>query len=203
MGATAPPFTNMTTLLRAIPSKNRKRSMINIFPEFEIVPWRIRKFNMADINLVSEASKDPLIPLITSIPAIFSDEEGKAYIERQWNRYNEGTGYSFAIAESETNNAIGSVYLGLQNIEEGRASIGYWIIKNFRGKGAATVALMYVSKWAQAELRIPRLELYVEPWNTASIKTAEAAGFKREGIMRSWKKVGNERKDMIMMSLVQ
>jgi RimJ/RimL family protein N-acetyltransferase len=49
-------------------------------------------------------------------------------------------------------------------------------------------------------LRIARLELYVEPWNTASIRTAESAGFQREGLLRSWQEVGGIRKDMYMYS---
>ncbi len=48
------------------------------------------------------------------------------------------------------------------------------------------------------EEAIPRLELYVEPWNLASIRTAEMSGFKREGLLRSWQEVGDERKDMYM-----
>jgi ribosomal-protein-alanine N-acetyltransferase len=52
------------------------------------------------------------------------------------------------------------------------------------------------------ELRIPRRELYAEPWNQASIQTAEKAGFRGEGLLRSWQAVGGERKDMIMHSLL-
>jgi RimJ/RimL family protein N-acetyltransferase len=46
------------------------------------------------------------------------------------------------------------------------------------------------------ELQVPRLELYVEPWNTASVKTAERAEFQREGLLRSWQQVGGTRRDM-------
>ena len=34
--------------------------------------------------------------------------------------------------------------------------------------------------FAFEELAIPRLHLFVEPWNIASARTAEAAGFRRE-----------------------
>jgi RimJ/RimL family protein N-acetyltransferase len=36
----------------------------------------------------------------------------------------------------------------------------------------------------------------VEPWNTASLRTAERAGFTREGLLRSWQRVGEQRRDM-------
>ena len=42
----------------------------------------------------------------------------------------------------------------------------------------------------------------MEPWNEASIRTAERAGFRREGLLRSWQEVGAERKDMLMYSLL-
>jgi ribosomal-protein-alanine N-acetyltransferase len=56
--------------------------------------------------------------------------------------------------------------------------------------------------WALGELRISRLQLYVEPWNVASQRTAERVGFQREGLLRSWQQVGEERRDMIMYSML-
>jgi [ribosomal protein S5]-alanine N-acetyltransferase len=58
--------------------------------------------------------------------------------------------------------------------------------------------LQALALWALDELRIPRVELYAEPWNTASILTAERAGFQREGLLRSWQEVGDTRRDMYM-----
>ena len=49
---------------------------------------------------------------------------------------------------------------------------------------------------------IDRIELYVEPWNVASARTATSAGFVREGLLRSWQKVGDERRDMDMYAFV-
>jgi len=176
--------------------------MVDEFPEFELSSWRIRKFKITDLDLIEKASLDPLIPLITSVPSKFSKEEGTAYIKRQWDRYDKNTGYSFAIAKKDNDQAIGSVYLGLRNIEDGRASLGYWVVEDFRGMGAAKAVLMEIVKWARFDLNIPRLELYVEPWNIASLKTAKSVGFEQEGLMRSWQEVGEKRQDMIMMSLL-
>jgi len=46
------------------------------------------------------------------------------------------------------------------------------------------------------------LELYVEPWNVGSWRTAEHAGFQREGLMRSWQELGGLRRDMYMYALL-
>ncbi len=174
--------------------------MTKLFPTLSASPYRLRQFKVTDIELIREVSADPLIPLVTTVPAIFSDDEGLAYIKRQWSRFEDNTGYSFAIADAKTDRAIGFIGLSLNTIKEGRASIGYWIAQSARGQGAISVALKEIVRWAQHDLKIPRLELNIEPWNTASIKAAETAGFEKEGVMRSWQNVGAERKDMIMMS---
>lgn len=166
-------------------------------------PLRLRPFAQKDREMVCEAASDPYIPLITTVPAPCSEDEALAFIERQDERARQGIGYPFAIAEAATDAAIGFVGLWLRDAERGRAALGYWIVASARGRGTATRALSTVSRWALTELRIPRLELYVEPWNAASIRTAERAGFKREGLMRSWQQIGAQRRDMYMYSLLQ
>lgn len=176
--------------------------MIKPFPILIDKDCTLRAFSQEDLPLIEEASKDSLIPLITSIPIQYSEKEGLAFIERQLNRYVCGAGYSFAIVENETNKAIGAAYLGIENIDSGRASLGYWLIKSERGKGKIKPILKKLITWAQTDLKIPRLELNVEPSNQPSIKTAEYLGFEKEGVMRSWQFIGDTRKDMIMMSLI-
>jgi [ribosomal protein S5]-alanine N-acetyltransferase len=165
-------------------------------------PFRLRPFRLNDVDLVRQAAKDPYIPLITTIPAVFTEEEGRRFIKRQWGRAEQGSGYSFAIAESASDRAVGQAGLWLHDIGQGRASVGYWVTASARGRGAAAYAVAAIARWALGALRILRLELYVEPWNQASIRTAEKAGFRREGLLRSWQAVGGERKDMYMYSML-
>lgn len=42
------------------------------------------------------------------------------------------------------------------------------------------------------------MELHVEPRNEASWHTAESCGFDREGLLRSWQRVGTTRRDMFV-----
>ena len=43
-----------------------------------------------------------------------------------------------------------------------------------------------------------RVELYIERWNTSSIRVAEAAGYQREGLLRSHQELGGTRRDMLL-----
>jgi RimJ/RimL family protein N-acetyltransferase len=48
-----------------------------------------------------------------------------------------------------------------------------------------------------------RIELYIEPWNTGSIGTAERAGYQREGLLRSHQEIGGRRRDMLLYASVR
>src|SRR5215467_15369266 len=143
-----------------------------VVPVLTAGPFRLRPFVMADLHVVREAAKDPHIPLVTTVPAAFTDAEGRRFIERQWDRARRGSGYSFAIADAATGRAVGSIGLWLHDIGAGRASVGYWVAGPARGRGAAGHALRTLTFWALGVLGIPRLELYVEPCNENCIPTA-------------------------------
>jgi len=161
--------------------------------DFVLRPWE-----MSDLSLVREAAEDDYIPLITTIPSPYSDEAAEAYVRRQWDRAATGAGYPFAIARTRDRRPVGSIGLWLAEAAEGRASLGYWMTPPGRGQGVAGAALRTVSAWALHELRIPRVQLLVEPWNTASLRTAESAGYRREGLLRGWQEIGGRRRDMLM-----
>jgi RimJ/RimL family protein N-acetyltransferase len=101
-----------------------------------------------------------------------------------------------------TGAAAGQIGLWLRDLTEGRADTGYWVAPRFRGRGYVTAALIAISRWALSLDGIHRLQLQVEPWNEGSWRAAERAGFVREGLLRSWQRVGPERRDMYLYSLL-
>jgi RimJ/RimL family protein N-acetyltransferase len=163
----------------------------------------LRAFTARDASLIQDVSTDPLIPLITSVPTTPDLAVAQAYISRQHARLSDGVGYSFAVARSPGDEALGQIGLWPANLADGRASIGYWTAARHRGRGVATRALRIISTWGLELPGVHRLELYVEPWNEASWRTAERAGYEREGLLRSWRTVGHERRDMYMYSLLE
>lgn len=186
-------------------------------------PFRLRAFEPRDVAMVVEASVDPVIPLISSVPPEASATDAAAFVDRQRHRLRDGYGYSFVIAEiggpppvtthagapghaahpdTADDRGVGSIGLWLRDIDLGRASVGYWVVPSARGRRAAGFALASLATWVFDQLAIPRLELHVEPWNVASIRTAERAGFVREGLLRSWQGVGDERRDVYAYSLL-
>jgi ribosomal-protein-alanine N-acetyltransferase len=163
----------------------------------------LRRFEFRDADLVRSVAVDPMITQITTVPTSAAEDEVAAYIRRQWERLASGIGYSFAVADAATDEAVGQIGLWTRDLAQGRASIGYWVAPQFRRRGFATCGLQTISRWALSLDEIERVELYVEPWNEASWRAAEAAGFEREGLLRSWQRVGCVRRDMYMYSRIR
>jgi len=163
-------------------------------------PWELGE---ADLTLVGEATADPYIHLVTSVPPDFATDAGAAFVGRQWERAADCSGYPFVIVRRDDDRPVGAIGLWLKDIDNGRAWIGYWVIEHARRHGIAATALHAITTWGLSELQIPRLQLCVEPWNTASIRTAERAGYQREGLLRQWQEIGGERRDMFMYSMLR
>lgn len=167
-------------------------------PPIEIIGDRygLRSFRSEDLHVIEEASRDDFIPLITTVPNMWTPQEGEAFIDRQNSRLSSGEGWSLAIVDRELGRAVGQIGLWISHLHKGRAEIGYWVAASGRGHGAASLAVEALSAWAFEHLDVDRLSLFIEPWNTASIKTAERAGYAHEGLLRSWERVGGIPRDM-------
>ena len=159
----------------------------------------LRAFRAADVGLIQSAARDPLIPLITSVPSTGGRPEALAFIERQHRRLTSGTGWSFAVADASTGTAVGQI--GLWPGQSSRRTsnpdtIGYWIGPDHRKQGYAAAALKLLTEWALTEAKMQRVELHIEPWNEGSWRTAERVGYRRDALLPSWQKVGVQWKDM-------
>lgn len=171
-------------------------------PRLRHGPVVLRAFEERDADLVVSAASDDVIPWITTVPTSGSRADAEEYIARQHSRLRSGAGYSFAIADSETDEAVGQIGLWLRDIEEARATTGYWIGPGHRRRGYLTAALRALTDWAVRLDEVERLQLFVEPGNQGSWRAAERCGYQREGLLRSWQQVGPQRKDMFVYSIL-
>ncbi len=156
----------------------------------------VRPWSRGDLAAVEDASHDDFIPVLTTVPGEYTQAEGEAFILRQQRRLASGEGWAMAIADNTSGQAIGHIGLWISSLDKGRAEIGYWIAPSSRGQGFASDALVLVTGWAFEELTVARLSLFIEPWNSASIRTAERAAYQREGLLQQWEVIDGEPRDM-------
>lgn len=148
--------------------------------------------------MLLDLSGDPYVPSTGTLPGNTDEAGAMAYIQRQHQRLVTGAGFSFCVALTEGDVAVGQAGLWLRSRGEGRAKAGYAIAPRHRGQGLAARALTALTGFAWSLEGIHRIELYIEPWNTASVRTADAAGFMREGLLRSHQEIGGRRADMLL-----
>jgi ribosomal-protein-alanine N-acetyltransferase len=168
-------------------------------PEFDGV--RLRAFEPRDVGMVRDLATDPYVPQIGSLVADADEAQALEWIENQNDRAAAGRGFSWCIAEVTDDRAVGAAGLTLSTPEQGRAAAGYAVAPAERGRGIAARALMAVTRFAwtlgeQDGVELHRVELYIEPWNVASTRVAERAGYVREGLLRSHQVIGGRRVDM-------
>ena len=68
--------------------------------------------------------------------------------------------------------------------EEKTGQFGYWLGRDYWGRGVATAAATAMLQHAEAQLRIVRLQAPVFEWNPRSMRILEKIGFVRESIQR-------------------
>ncbi len=156
---------------------------------------RLRPWMDADLDTVVEASQDPYIPRVTTVPAPYTKGAGMRWIERQSARRKGGTGLSFAIALAPTGEAVG----GLVIIHRGKGlyGLGYWVLRSARRRGVASSAVALIVPWAVSHPEVLELEALVEPWNEASRRVAERAGFTVESTARVETSVSGRRAEVV------
>ena len=154
-------------------------------------------FEARDVEMAEEMSEDPYIPLSGSLPAHADRETALAWMQRQQSRHVEGVGFSFCIADRQ-DRAIGSTGLWTHDFWEGRATAGYAIRPSARGRGLAAHALRALTEFGFTLPLLHRVELYIEPDNRASRRTAERVGYLLEGTLRQHQEIGGRRRDMCL-----
>lgn len=163
----------------------------------------LRTFSEADVPMLLDLSTDPYVPLTGTLPAHTDPAGAMAYIDRQHSRLTSGAGYSFCIALLATGQAVGQIGLWLAQLSQGRATAGYGIAPHARGHGLGGQALTALTEFAWTVPGLHRIELYVEPWNIASCRVAETAGYTYEGLLLNHQEIGGERVDMRLYASIR
>ncbi|MBO6899879.1 MAG: GNAT family N-acetyltransferase [Rhizobiaceae bacterium] len=124
-------------------------------------------------------------------------------LRRYRREFNSGAAVPLFIFDIQSGALVGGITLS--NIRYGVAqcaSIGYWLGEPHAGKGLMVEALELVTVYAFQRLRLHRLEAACIPDNNRSVRVLEKAGFKREGLLRSYLKINGFWQDHFLYARV-
>ena len=134
-------------------------------------------------------------------PARSTADGARAAFERWYYAWRAGRRQAnFAVRDASTRVLLGGCEL--RRHPDGIGRVSYWTFPAHRGRGVASRALGRLCRFAFDELAVERIELLAEPDNAASLRVAEKAGFTREGVLRRQAVFCDERRDMVLFSLL-
>jgi RimJ/RimL family protein N-acetyltransferase len=113
-----------------------------------------------------------------------------------------GWGLHLAVADRDSGELAGTIGLFRADWIVGSAEVGYGVRPAWRGRGVATEALRLISGWALRDCGLYRVELRTDLGNTASMRVAGKAGFRREGVLRGVEIGPHGHYDQVVFSLI-
>ncbi|KIL43275.1 GNAT family N-acetyltransferase [Jeotgalibacillus campisalis] len=118
---------------------------------------------------------------------------------------DQSTSLIYTVVEQQTGNSIGHISLGKIDRENRSARVGKVLIgdKSVRGKGTCQQMMMKILHIAFDELALHRVCLGVFDFNAPAISCYEKAGFKKEGLLRDSRRMGNEYWSLWEMSILE
>lgn len=150
-----------------------------------------------DTVMARELSTDPYVPLTGTLPLNATDDDAAAWVRRQQGRHAEGAGFSFTVTDAASGAPVGHCGLWLRELAQGHGSVGYSITPSARGRGLAADALRALTEFGWSVPGLARIVLYIEPWNVASLRTAERAGYVRDTLLRDHEVGEGLRRDVL------
>jgi RimJ/RimL family protein N-acetyltransferase len=159
----------------------------------------LRPFQVDDAPAIAAACRDPAILRFTFMQDGLTEAEAVAWIDRSNERWSDGHPH-FAIVQSDDDRLLGEVGLNV-NARHLSAEGHYWVTPSDRQRGVASRALGLIADWGFSK-GVQRLFLLIHPENVASNRLAERMGFTREGLLRSYGPVKDQRPDLVSWSLL-
>lgn len=131
--------------------------------------------------------------------------------EKQLEKYMENSNCEdadtliYKAIDMKTNKTIGHISIGQISKVNNSARLGTVLIgdKDFKGKGYGQKMVKEALKIGFDEYNFHRINLVVFDFNTPAIKAYEKVGFKKEGLQRESRKIGNEYWSLIEMSILE
>lgn len=156
----------------------------------------------ADAETVTRFIQDPDINRWTTIPRGQNERQTRDWMQRTTAGLATGTDLALVITMVSSDEPIGTI--GLHEIHPfaQRAVCGYVVAADARGRQVAQRSMRLICAFAFDELRLSRVEAAIDPANAASRAAAEAAGFREEGLMRSYMTIDGRRRDLLMYSIL-
>src|SRR5438552_3450720 len=163
---------------------------------------RLRQFRAEDTDAMHECFADPEAMRFWNRPVhtkrIETERVVRSCIDCTPSYYR-----FWAVADAATDRCLGMVNYHDGHIRSKRVTIGYIIDPARQRQGIATEAVSAMLGFCFGELRLHRVQAFIDPDNTASRSLVEKLGFRCEGLLRDNLRVGDAWRDDMLYALLE
>ena len=165
------------------------------FPTLSGKLVNLRKLSMDDaITLVSLMNYE-ISKYLYEVPYPYKIDDALNFIKSSYEYFKLHKAITFGIEYKNTLESklllVGTI--GIKDIDyvNKKANIGYWIGKQYQGKGIATECIKLVVNYAFDILELEEISAYVFPDNNPSIRVLEKNGFIKTSEVNEYHHISN------------
>jgi RimJ/RimL family protein N-acetyltransferase len=169
----------------------------------------IRSYEPADAPRVKDAVDSSLDHLRTFMEWAWGAPEPVATMRKRMGEFRDafrhGDDWIYGLFTRDGSELIGGAGLH-RRVGPDALEIGYWLRANRVGQGLATEAAAVLTRLAFERCGVIRVEIHVDPANTASLAVADRLGYVREATLRKRLppiRPGEPRRDEVVLSLLE
>ncbi len=176
-----------------------KEIHLTVSSEIQLKSWNIE--NAPELFALTDKNRDYLLPWLPWVPMVKEVADSAKFITTSLKEMGEKKGLELAIWYQ--NKLVGCIGLHALSSSNRRASIGYWLDKDYQGKGIMTQSVKALMNYCYTELGLNRLAIEAATENQSSYAIAERLGFTKEGILRQFEFVNGHFLDYILYSMLK
>ena len=162
----------------------------------------LRYAEAEDAPRLLELGSDPAVTRFFSWGPYARVEEPQAYIASLAGKRDRGEMLEFLIDHHE-HGPIGVTGLSELSVRDRRATVGSWVGRDYWGTGANAESKALVAALGFETLGLERLTAWTNTRNGRSQRALERVGFRREGVLASWHRHGEEMHDVVVFGLLR
>ena len=169
--------------------------------EFEIRTERmlLRPHRLEDADDIFEFAGDPEWGRYLPVPKPYLEEHAVEFVaQRVLASWEERPVWAIELEGK----VVGGIGIRI-NVEDATGALGYSIAKRHWGKGLILEAARAVLDWGFREGRLAKVYAYSDARNAQSLRVMEKLGMTREGMLRSHRKLRDERVDDVYYGLLR
>jgi RimJ/RimL family protein N-acetyltransferase len=134
---------------------------------------------MDDATTIVNLMDYEIAKYLYQVPYPYRIEDALNFIKSSYDDFKLHKAITFAIDYKYKSISLLAGTIGIKDIDyvNKKADIGYWIGKQYQGKGIATECVKLVVNYAFDVLELEEISAYVFPDNNSSIRVLEKNGF--------------------------